>query len=588
MNNRPITYVKAQVIAPATGVSYHAKIQQHISFLIQEPDYRNKHALVAIRKDDLERLFPDGAPSQFYILGNGTINYVGLRAGYEREKEEAFGTIVALNQKVLESIFADNPEYLMELQETGIARPWLRMTILMNSDDFVQNNALSERLTIIDHSSFLGQGIDMKYAPELNGWVSDEDDRPEEVVDVRPKIHLKDIPLKTRTNRILVRNAIRQHLTVLEDAYKASPHHAEGDQHLSFNDWMTQIQGVNMKIILDLEGIDNLPDEEYVQAFMTFKKAEAQAIHSQQLKDGKTQLHLFDWVKENFGVEFNDLGRDEALADLIGIELEPEPDLAADEDQSAVFLITFDGTIVEDQFPAIGPASPFALDTIRALISNGHKVFIMSGRIAESRQEMMKFLDHADCLPLGICEAMFADGQIHHEQVYFFVEEDKNSFEVVEIDYLIDHRLFGIATVQISGNQAPATVYWGDLVNSFHEYGYLTDNDVQSIMESLSEEAGFEGVAGNIPLPNYSGQELADNAPRREEDQVIHQEELVRSQPDETDSDQLHRLASEVIEETAPEADTNTDHMAQLAAEVERETDRDFPKDILSEEPPKQ
>ena len=42
--------------------------------------------------------------------------------------------------------------------------------------------------------------------------------------------------------------------------------------------------------------------------------------------------------------------------------------------------VDFDGTIVEDQYPAIGEEIPFALDTLKMLIADRHKVILWSCR----------------------------------------------------------------------------------------------------------------------------------------------------------------------------------------------------------------
>lgn len=45
-----------------------------------------------------------------------------------------------------------------------------------------------------------------------------------------------------------------------------------------------------------------------------------------------------------------------------------------------IFAIDFDGTIVENKFPDIGNPNPGAIETIKALLENGHKVFLWTMR----------------------------------------------------------------------------------------------------------------------------------------------------------------------------------------------------------------
>ena len=45
-----------------------------------------------------------------------------------------------------------------------------------------------------------------------------------------------------------------------------------------------------------------------------------------------------------------------------------------------VIAVDFDGTIVEHRYPEIGPEIPFAIDTLKMLISDRHKVILWTVR----------------------------------------------------------------------------------------------------------------------------------------------------------------------------------------------------------------
>jgi hypothetical protein len=478
MNSLPIVYARATVVLPAHALSRHAALQQHVSVLIQQPDYRSKQALVAIHEVDLQRLFPEKMPREFYVLGGGTLNYISMKELQEGDRER-FGTIIALDKGIVETIFENFDAFYQGLEVESEQMPNLRMTVLLQPDMFA-NHILADRLTVMTKEEFDDTHIMQKFDESLRAWVSNEEPIPEDVV--KPRIHLKDIPLTSRASRRMIRETIEKNRDQLESLHQRSA------SQLSFDEWMEQAQGVNVKALKDLEAIDALPDDKYVEAIVAFKKAEVQAYHSQEVKDEKTDMHLFDWTKLHFNVEFNDLGRAEAEAELQGLEIAQEADYAADGDEPAVFLVTFDGTIVEDQRPSIGPESPYALGVLKALVKNGHKVFIFSDRQHEDEEAMFQFFTDNDFHPVGAVNEMQMDGQLYNEFVHFLNKEDKDSFEFLEIDYLVDHRQFGISTIQISNN-GPVTYYWADLVQQLLDYKYLTEDDVVEIMEGLQQKA---------------------------------------------------------------------------------------------------
>jgi len=45
-----------------------------------------------------------------------------------------------------------------------------------------------------------------------------------------------------------------------------------------------------------------------------------------------------------------------------------------------IFAVDFDGTIVDHEFPEIGDERPFAIDTLKALQAQGHKIVIWTCR----------------------------------------------------------------------------------------------------------------------------------------------------------------------------------------------------------------
>ena len=52
-----------------------------------------------------------------------------------------------------------------------------------------------------------------------------------------------------------------------------------------------------------------------------------------------------------------------------------------------IIAVDFDGTIVEHKYPKIGSEIPFATDTLKMLIKDGHQLILWSVREGELLQE---------------------------------------------------------------------------------------------------------------------------------------------------------------------------------------------------------
>ncbi len=61
-----------------------------------------------------------------------------------------------------------------------------------------------------------------------------------------------------------------------------------------------------------------------------------------------------------------------------------------------VIAIDFDGTIVEHQFPKIGPLKPGAVKAIKAFKKAGHKIAIWTCRQGQTEQDVRLFLIQND------------------------------------------------------------------------------------------------------------------------------------------------------------------------------------------------
>lgn len=73
-------------------------------------------------------------------------------------------------------------------------------------------------------------------------------------------------------------------------------------------------------------------------------------------------------------------------------------------DQTKIIGIDFDGTIVEHKFPQVGAPVPGALDVMKALQAQGHKLILFTMRSRESLQDAVTYLEDNGIKLFGINE----------------------------------------------------------------------------------------------------------------------------------------------------------------------------------------
>lgn len=56
-----------------------------------------------------------------------------------------------------------------------------------------------------------------------------------------------------------------------------------------------------------------------------------------------------------------------------------------------IIAVDFDGTIVEDKYPEIGEERPFAIDTLKMLIEDHHRLILWSVREGQTLDEAVKW-----------------------------------------------------------------------------------------------------------------------------------------------------------------------------------------------------
>ena len=98
--------------------------------------------------------------------------------------------------------------------------------------------------------------------------------------------------------------------------------------------------------------------------------------------------------------------------------------------------VDFDGTIVEHKYPAIGKEKPFAVDTLKALAEDGHRLILWTSRDGNLLQEAIDF-----CHKRGLD---FYAVNSNHPAGYLFQGRSDKSQKVIADVYIDDRNLGGI------------------------------------------------------------------------------------------------------------------------------------------------
>lgn len=96
-----------------------------------------------------------------------------------------------------------------------------------------------------------------------------------------------------------------------------------------------------------------------------------------------------------------------------------------------IIAIDFDGTIVEDAYPKIGKPMIFALETIKKLQNNGHRLILWTYRNGRKLDEAVEF-----CKKNGI--EFYAVNKNYPEEIF-----DSKISRKIHADLFIDDRNIG-------------------------------------------------------------------------------------------------------------------------------------------------
>jgi hypothetical protein len=131
-----------------------------------------------------------------------------------------------------------------------------------------------------------------------------------------------------------------------------------------------------------------------------------------------------------------------------------------------IIAVDFDGTIVEHKYPEIGKEKPFAIDTLKHLVEDGHKLVLWSVRQGRLLDEAVNY-----CRERGV-EFYAVNGDYPGE-----VPTDAGYTRKLKVDLFIDDRCLG-------GLPDWGTIYrmvrdhlsYEDLLNEDDDYEYPSDD----------------------------------------------------------------------------------------------------------------
>ncbi len=98
---------------------------------------------------------------------------------------------------------------------------------------------------------------------------------------------------------------------------------------------------------------------------------------------------------------------------------------------SLIIAVDFDGTIVDDEYPKVGPAKMFAFDTLLELQKQGHRLILWTYRYGEKLEDAVKF-----CKKNGL--EFYAVNKSYPEEKY-----DGSVSRKINADVFIDDRNVG-------------------------------------------------------------------------------------------------------------------------------------------------
>ena len=116
--------------------------------------------------------------------------------------------------------------------------------------------------------------------------------------------------------------------------------------------------------------------------------------------------------------------------------------------KSLLIAVDFDGTIVEDAYPKVGKAKTFAIETIKMLQNDGHRIILWTYRHGRALKEAHQFMIDSGIEPYAVNRS--------------YPEEASHPSDVsrkINADLFIDDRNFG------------GFPGWGEIYQKLHKDG---------------------------------------------------------------------------------------------------------------------
>ena len=100
--------------------------------------------------------------------------------------------------------------------------------------------------------------------------------------------------------------------------------------------------------------------------------------------------------------------------------------------KSLLIAVDFDGTVVEDKYPGVGKAKPFAIETLKMRQNDGHRLILWTYRHGSKLQDAVRFMEDNGVPPYAVNRS--------------YPEEESHPSDVsrkIHADLFIDDRNFG-------------------------------------------------------------------------------------------------------------------------------------------------
>ena len=87
------------------------------------------------------------------------------------------------------------------------------------------------------------------------------------------------------------------------------------------------------------------------------------------------------------------------------------------------FGIDFDGTVSMDMWPAVGDPVPYAIDTLKDLVKNGHNLFLWTVRDGITLEEAERFFQEHEIPLIGLNQNPYQGGNSFKAFAHYYIDD---------------------------------------------------------------------------------------------------------------------------------------------------------------------